>query len=104
MEFHRFEYPEDPAHEEYRFWCKGCQKPHAIIVKWGPVMVTKRTSTLPPLEWEFNGKMDKPSFHPAIRFPGCHVYVSNGLLKYEKDCDHYLAEKIVPINGLKAVE
>lgn len=68
------------------FYCLGCKKPHPFDERW-----------------QFNGDQDKPTFTPSllgerheyppgnIRQQRCHLFVTDGKIRYLSDCDHDLA-------------
>lgn len=75
----------------YLFWCPGCQELHA----YGPT-------------WTFNGDLDKPTFTPSLlvryleisgpnKGKRCHLYLTNGIIKYLSDCTHSLRSTDVPL-------
>ncbi len=70
------------------FWCPGCEECHAY--------------TLP--HWKRSGTDDQPSFTPSLlvthgkEHPGrCHLYLTDGKLKFLGDCTHALKGQTVPI-------
>ena len=74
---------------EYIFWCPGCECHHFYHVgcDTGP-------------NWQFNGDMDAPSFTPSLLVRGeerCHLYLTDGRLRFLSDCTHDLAGETVPL-------
>lgn len=90
--------------EGYTFYCPGCEGRHAYYTKH------------PTLHWSFNGNEEAPSFTPSLLIrhrdpdkPGefnerCHLFVTNGELRYCGDCTHPLAGKTVPMVSLSLHE
>lgn len=80
---------ESGQHEEYVFWCPGCNTGHSFCVKRddpkdiGPV-------------WSWNGSVDKPTFNPSLLVWGsrpdkrCHLFLHDGRIQYLDDCSHAL--------------
>ena len=79
------------------FHCPACDGTHAYWLAHpeghkGPV-------------WEFNGSAERPSFTPSLRIRSrdasgetcCHLYVTDGQIRYCSDCTHELADKTVPM-------
>lgn len=72
------------------FDCPGCGHAHAVAVGDGPGP-----------RWEWNGRMDAPTFSPSIKAEWtwgpererrvCHFYVNEGRIQYLGDCTHRLA-------------
>lgn len=99
--------PPSDLGEMYWFWCPGCNSHHTYRTKLakgeaGPT-------------WGFNGNMEKPSFTPSLRvfYPAhmehgvkvpektlCHLYLTDGVIRYEGDCIHNLAGKQVPLGEI----
>jgi len=87
----------DPANEDYRFWCPGCDEIHGIRAKG------ERPC------WTFNGDMIKPTFSPSHltgwhdddgnRFAEnrCHSYIKEGNIQFLNDCHHDLKGQTVPL-------
>lgn len=99
------------------FKCPGCGFTHSLNVVPGKS----------PHCWKFNGKFDKPTFHPSIlercghyvpkqpQPPNCvfcteaakegyepicmtcHSWVTDGNIQFLNDCTHALAGKTVPL-------
>ena len=66
---------------QYLFWCPVCDHCHAYDESW-----------------KFNGDYDKPTFTPSLlntkpndRKDRCHLFVTDGKIKYLNDCSHALA-------------
>lgn len=72
------------------FWCPGCSCAHPYTV-------------LGPKPWTFNGDTERPTFtpsllvHPTNRNPRCHLFLTDGVLKYCSDSGHALAGQAVPL-------
>lgn len=89
----------------YWFWCEGCEAHHRFVTKW------PRGETGPT--WTFNGDVDKPTFSPSYLANGrvpvdpargihrCHLYMTDGVIRYLDDCTHALRGKtvVVPPKG-----
>ena len=79
---------------EYVFWCPGCKCHHFYHVgcESGP-------------NWQLDGDMDAPTFTPSLLVnaaeprsgPRCHLYLTDGRLRYLSDCTHDLAGETVPL-------
>ena len=77
--------PVDDGHVAY---CLGCEQSHLI-----------------PLNWQFNGDRDNPTFTPSLliryyheprkRDYICHSFITNGKWKYCGDSTHELAGQTV---------
>lgn len=78
-------------HLGWFFWCPACSEPHPFGVKWA-----------------FNGNLEKPTFSPSLRVlkrlgegpetsTTCHLFVTEGLIRYEGDCPHAMKGKVVPM-------
>lgn len=81
----------------YLFWCPGCKAPH-------PYRVARAPWEKPDVPvWDFDGNLACPTFSPSLLVfesnsnPRCHLFVTNGELRYCTDCGHELAGKIVPM-------
>lgn len=78
----------------YAFYCASCQEAHTYyIVKW-------REGGNPV--WNFNGNEVAPTFTPSLLYQQppekrCHIFITDGIIKYLPDCGHQLAGKDVPI-------
>lgn len=75
----------------YTFWCKGCGRYHHFEVGWNCAE-----------DHEFNDKMDKPSFKPALHDAGtgCHLWLKDGMIEYQSDSPHKLAGQHIPLEPL----
>lgn len=74
----------------HTFWCGGCKCYHWIDAGW--------TVTREP-----NG----PSVMPSVltqAIDRCHLYVTNGVVRYLGDCTHELAGKTVPLEEFEEVK
>ena len=66
----------------YMFWCWGCDEYHGINVG--------------PNGWKFNGDTQKPTLTPSLLVEPnkpedrCHLFVTNGQIRYCGDCHHDL--------------
>ena len=75
----------------YIFWCPGCEGYHGY-----------RTD---PGMWKFNGDLERPTFTPSLlnyaneASPRCHLFVTDGMIRYCSDSDHALAGKTVEMIG-----
>lgn len=77
----------------YMFWCPGCETGHWFSV--------------PP--WTFDGDMVNPTVRASILVRGpakgdgrnpvvrCHLFVTDGAIRFLTDCDHALAGQTVPM-------
>lgn len=51
----------------------------------------------------FNGNFEKPSFVPSLLcygdgyHPRCHLWITDGIIKFFDDCDHDLKGQTVPM-------
>lgn len=97
----------DLGNGAYAFYCPGCEHEHVYY-----------TGDHRPIEarWEFNGKMDNPSFTPSLLnrwgkhakpdfvepteeppqsgWSGiCHLFVTDGHIHYCGDCTHHMNGK-----------
>lgn len=76
---------------EWAFHCPGCGYGHSFRVTGD--------NTRP--QWTWNGSLDRPTFHPSLlinrdhRPSRCHLFVTDGKIKYQPDCHHALAGKTV---------
>ena len=83
----------------FYFDCPGCKLGHSLIAR--PFEAENGAS------WTFNGDEDCPTFYPSVlsrfaRTDGtaieiCHLYVTNGELRFLHDCTHELAGQTVPM-------
>ena len=69
----------------YVFHCPGCGYGHHIDTR----------------RWAFNGDLSRPTvtpsllIHPGDQTPRCHLFVTDGQLRFLADCGHALAGKTV---------
>ena len=69
------------------FWCEGCKCCHYFDDS--------------PGRWKFNRDMVKPTvspsllLHPSKDTPRCHIFITDGKIKYLGDCTHELAGQTV---------
>jgi len=71
------------------FYCPGCEISHVFYVG-----VPNYPS------WIFNGNLDKPTFTPSLLNFGrirCHLFLTDGVLRFLSDCGHKLAGKNVSL-------
>lgn len=86
----------------YSWWCPGCKYHH-----WVPTDGSRG--------WRFTGTMEKPSITPSVRHfdPAhmsddgktveipektfCHYFITDGQIKYCRDCTHHLNGQTVPM-------
>ena len=85
----------------YSFDCPGCRAKHDVHIR--PHKNSIGAS------WDFNGNPEKPTFSPSIRNrvsfnresgkPDyvCHLFVTNGEIRFLSDCTHSLAGLAFPI-------
>lgn len=97
------------------FWCPGCQVNHGVWVRG------KGKNPVTGGEWDWNGDMVKPTFHPSILVRGtvpitdaeadmimagenvesvpfvCHSFVRDGQIQFLGDCTHQFAGQTVPL-------
>lgn len=77
------------------FHCPGCEFGHAFDDRW-----------------EWNGDVRRPTFSPSllvtVRDYGpehktlkCHSFVTNGSIRFLKDCTHKLAGQTVPLEPIE---
>jgi hypothetical protein len=80
---------EDTGCVSYWFWCPGCKGNHRYEVP----------------HWTFNGNLERPSFTPSLLMnrgstnptvPVCHLFMTDGEIRFLNDCTHDLAGKTVP--------
>ena len=76
------------------FYCPGCKCHHGIC--------SERCDSTPGSVWEWNGSMDKPSFHPSLKIKNgigtvCHSFITNGYIRFLNDCTHELAGQTIEI-------
>lgn len=89
----------------YLFDCPGCGNSHNPYVR--PNKAPNGAS------WDFNENLEFPTFTPSIlsrieRADGknqiCHLYVTNGQIRFLVDCTHSLAGQIVDMVDVYSVE
>lgn len=79
------------------FYCPGCKCNHSINDGW-----------------KFNGDAKKPTITPSVLVNGntkmlnpnatrCHLFVSEGKLRFLGDCDHELKNQTVDMEPLENV-
>jgi hypothetical protein len=92
-----------PWGEDYSFYCPGCGCRHGCRV---------RNDGAAP-SWSFNGDMERPTFSPSLltREYGetitprvCHLFLSDGRLRFLSDCTHHLAGQTVDLPDLPQAE
>jgi hypothetical protein len=78
------------ASNMFLFWCPGCESAHYIDKRW-----------------TFNGDMVKPTIRASVLVsecktdegiivaPRCHLFVTDGQIRYLADCEHALAGQTV---------
>lgn len=84
---------------QVQFWCPGCEMYHAP-------QVGKNDSP----RWEWNGSYEKPTFSPSLLVQWeygddrekrrCHSFVTDGKIRFLRDCTHDLAGEIVPLESI----
>lgn len=84
----------DPDHMSAWFLCPGCDEAHRY--EFGK-----------PGAWTFNGDYEKPTFTPSLlmrskhgpeRRPRvCHLFMTDGKIRFLGDCTHALAGRTVEI-------
>lgn len=88
------------------FKCPGCDDLHTVIV-------VRRPDQPDWPVWEWNGSLDRPTFHPSILLngraecinpavPRCHSFVRDGRIQFLDDCSHALAGKTVDLPEIEA--
>ncbi len=87
--------PLDGRDGAYVFWCPGCICGHQIDSRWTvtgtPEKPTVRASVL------HHGPKGGDGMNKAIR---CHLFITDGQIKFLSDCGHALAGKKVPMEPL----
>ena len=74
----------------WMFWCPACNDEHYVY--------TSHPGETGP-RWEFNNKPEAPTFSPSINITTnhpkkarrCHLYITDGFLRYMSDSQHILA-------------
>ena len=59
--------------------------------------------------WKFNGDIEKPSFTPSLlvnaarlpHTPRCHLFVTDGFIRYLADCTHDLAGQTIEMQPIE---
>lgn len=80
------------------FHCLGCDRSHPYRV---------RSSDPKRPVWSFNGDVEKPSFSPSLlvhgsaETPRCHLFVTDGQIRYCSDSEHDLAGQVVALPDWK---
>ena len=85
----------------YTFECPGCCCAHFIRTKPDPELPGKEV-------WTWNGDVDKPTVTPSLHvfYPRsgqtpqktlCHLFITEGKLRFLGDCDHELKGQVVPM-------
>lgn len=79
----------DGTHNQFLFWCPGCDQPHGVR------------------DHNFNGNVDSPTFSPSILVTWtegeahtqkrCHSHITNGRISFYADCTHSLAGQDVDL-------
>jgi hypothetical protein len=83
-------------YEHYMFYCLACKE--------APPYCTQQPNDHP--KWSFNGDMEKPTFSPSLFLirslkdyegcgPRCHLFIRDGKIEYQGDCEHALAGQTV---------
>lgn len=100
----------------WTFWCPACRSMHSYRTT-APTGL--RSDGTPWPKWQFNKNMEKPSFTPSLRYSTqagklvdgkwvrrgpertiCHLYVTDGEIRYCGDNPHALNGKTVPLPDL----
>lgn len=81
---------------EYKIYCEGCRHHHFINTQ-------ERNSN--NAIWKFNGDLNRPTFIPSIHIKVegvsiCHFTITDGIIKYENDCEHDLRESTRPLTEI----
>jgi hypothetical protein len=89
-------------HVELAFWCPGCKCNHSYCVQ------RKAAGDVGPV-WEWNGSYEKPTFSPSLLVWGhrpdmrCHLFLTDGMLRFLDDCVHDLKGQTVPMVDFDAM-
>lgn len=96
--------------EYYSFYCPGCKYEHTYLVDGTQ------------LGYEFNGNMESPTFYPSLlnEMPKvtkdivdgkivesikmvnrCHLFLTEGEIRYLTDCNHEFAGKTIKLKDIK---
>lgn len=94
---------------EYHFHCPGCNCMHGYYTHWSKDRAAASRTGAPV--WSFNNNLEKPTFTPSLlyrwhnEYSGkdhvCHLYVTDGKIKFLDDCTHCLAGQIVDMKEIK---
>lgn len=71
----------------FLFFCPGCNTKHFLDRRW-----------------RFEGTLECPTFQPDIIIDDdiyCHCLISNGQIKFFKNCDHSLVNKTITMEPIK---
>ena len=76
---------------ELAFYCRGCKMMHPV-----PIAPDPENPKAP--KWQFNGDVNRPSFHPSViarhtrsgKVVHCHSWIKNDTIEYMGDCTHEL--------------
>lgn len=83
------------------FWCPGCDGPHSFRV--APDAAPHREKA--PV-WGWNGDRERPTCTPSLLVwkdvpaKRCHLFLTDGALKFLRDCHHALKGLTVPLPEL----
>ncbi len=89
----------------WTFFCPGCSAYHMYYTE--PWTKTWKNPPEPGGVWTFNGDVEAPTFTPSllifehkrpdgtIHQPRCHLFVTNGQIRYCGDSNHELKGKTV---------
>ncbi len=79
------------------FFCPGCGENHAYLNDG---------------RWTFNNNFEKPTFFPSLLYKAheikhangeatysyrCHLFITDGKIRYLKDCTHALAGQLIDV-------
>jgi hypothetical protein len=78
--------------QRFLFWCPGCKTHMWFELK----------------RWTWNGDKEKPTVSPSILFRSgdatgatcCHLFLTDGNLRFLTDCTHSLAGQTVPLEDV----
>ena len=78
-------------------FCPACKSGHHIRVKNG-----KRELSV----WDWNESLESPTFIPSLlcyldKGKICHSYITDGKIRFLKDCSHNMAGQTVPLEKLQ---
>ena len=79
----------------YTFQCPGCECCHYVRTEQDPELKKKDV-------WQWNGNVDKPTVTPSLHIfdnerTRCHLFITDGNLRFLNDCDHELKGQVVPM-------